>query len=166
MGADATKARFEQEVPGARIVHVAAHAQADELDPLRSKIYLADVEGQGDPLDASEVQALDLSRVALVTLSACESARGRVLTGDEILGFSRAFLAAGSDALIASLWPVNDRATELLMQAFYQRLREGDDLQTAFQSAQLSLLRKPILSSPLYWAPFNVMGNWRLALER
>jgi len=168
-GVDATRARFEQTAPGARIVHVAAHAEADLADPLHSRILLAGEAGPdgADPrfLDAADILRLDLSGVALVTLSACESGLGRIAGGDEVLGFPRSFLAAGTDALIASLWPVNDDATSLLMATAYARLNAGDDVQTAMQAAQLAVLRQPRFAHPFFWAPFNLIGNWRLALE-
>ena len=166
MGVDATKTRFREVAAAAPMLHVAAHAQADLVDPLHSRILLANENGQQSFLEASEVLALDLSQVSLVTLSACESALGRIASGDEVLGFPRSFLSAGADSMIASLWPVADDATTLLMSTTYQRLRRGDDLQTAMQAGQLAVLRQPRLAHPFFWAPFNLIGNWRLTFER
>jgi CHAT domain-containing protein len=166
MGANATKTRFTQAAPEARVLHVAAHAEADLVDPLRSRILLANEDGRQNFLDASEVLALDLSKVKLVTLSACESALGRIASGDEVLGFPRSFLSAGADSMIASLWPVADDATSLLMNTVYTRLGQGADLQSAMQSGQLAVLKNPKLSHPFFWAPFNLIGNWRLTLEQ
>ena len=166
MGAEATKTRFKQVASDARVLHVAAHAEADLIDPLRSRILLANENQQQSFLDASEVLTLDLSKVALVTLSACESALGRIASGDEVLGFPRSFLSAGAESMIASLWPVADDATSLLMDTVYQRLSQGADLQSAMQSGQLAVLKSPKLAHPFFWAPFNLIGNWRLTLER
>lgn len=166
MGAEATKTRFKQAAVDARVLHVAAHAEADLIDPLRSRILLANENQKQSFLDASEVLSLDLSKVALVTLSACESALGRIATGDEVLGFPRSFLSAGAESMIASLWPVADDATSLLMDTVYQRLSQGADLQSAMQAGQLAVLKNPKLSHPFFWAPFNLIGNWRLTLER
>src|SRR3546814_17266971 len=88
------------------MLHVAAHAQADRVDPLYSRILLANEDGKQNFLEAREVLDLDLDGVALVTLSACESGLGRVTDGDEVLGFTRAFLSAGSAGLVVWLWPV------------------------------------------------------------
>src|SRR3546814_2152057 len=88
------------------MLHVAAHAQADRVDPLYTRILLANEDGKQNFLEAREVLDLDLDGVALVTLSACESGLGRVTDGDEVLGFTRAFLSAGSSGLVVSLWPV------------------------------------------------------------
>ncbi len=166
MGADATKTRFKQVASDARVLHVAAHAEADLIDPLRSRILLANENQKQSFLDASEVLTLDLSKVALVTLSACESALGRIASGDEVLGFPRSFLSAGAESMIASLWPVADDATSLLMDTIYHRLSEGADLQSAMQSGQLAVLKSPKLGHPFFWAPFNLIGNWRLTLEK
>jgi CHAT domain-containing protein len=67
--------------------------------------------------------------------------------------------------MIASLWPVADEATTLLMDTTYQALGKGRDLQTAMQAGQLAVLQNPKLNHPFFWAPFNLIGNWRLTLE-
>ncbi|CAN5331989.1 CHAT domain-containing protein [soil metagenome] len=162
----ATKTNFRRTSGDARIVHVAAHAEADLVDPLHSRILLANENGQRNFLEANEVLDLNLDKVSLVTLSACESGLGRVADGDEVLGFTRSFLTAGASSLIASLWPVSDDATDLLMSTLYTRLRAGDDVQRAMQAAQLAVLKQRQFSHPYFWAPFNVIGNWRLALDR
>ena len=80
-------------------------------------------------------------------------------------GFPRSFLSAGADSMIASLWPVADDATALLMNTVYERLRAGADLQSAMRDGQLAVLKNPKLAHPFFWAPFNLIGNWRLTLE-
>ena len=72
-----------------------------------------------------------------------------------MLGFSRSFLAAGSSALIVSLWPVADDVTEVLMGVLYSELAKGSDLQSAMQMAQLTVLRKPGMAHPFFWAPLT-----------
>lgn len=163
-GAEATKTNFREAIASAPLVHVAAHAQADEVDPLYSRILLANEDGRHSFLEAHEVMGMKLPRTALVTLSACESGLGRVASGDEVLGFPRAFLSAGSEALIASLWPVSDESTEVLMSTLYGALAEGRDLQQAMQAGQLAVMRRPGMAHPFFWAPFNLTGNWRLTV--
>lgn len=163
-GTAATKTEFLEVAGRAPIVHVAAHALADPVDPLYSRILLANENGQRKFLEAHEINGLDLSRNRLVTLSACESGLGRVAQGDEVLGFPRSFLAAGSSTLIASFWPVSDDAAELLMRTLYQSLTQGKDVQRAMQAGQLAVLHTPGRSHPFFWAPFNVIGNWRLTV--
>ena len=84
----------------------------------------------------------------------------------EFAGLPRSFLSAGAEALIASLWPAADQATSILMAATYQQLSQGVDLQKAMQVGQLTVLRQRRFSHPFFWAPFNVIGNWRLTFGR
>jgi len=164
MGPEATKSQFRKVVGGMPIVHVAAHAEADQIDPLYSRILLANEDGQQAFLEAHEVLTMQLRGTSLVTLSTCDSGLGRIAGGDEVLGFPRVFLSAGVSALIASLWPVSDDATEVLMSALYRELVAGKDLQRAMQAGQLAVLRQPQTAHPFFWAPFNLIGDWRLTV--
>lgn len=165
LGPAATRTAFLGSAGDASLLHLAAHAQADPLDPLHSRILLANEEGRRSFLEVRDLGGVDLSGTALVTLSACESGLGRVERGDEVQGFPRAFLASGSSALIASLWPVSDEAAERLMRTLYRELARGADLQRAMQAGQLAVLRQPQTAHPFFWAPFNLVGNWRLTLR-
>lgn len=162
---DASRATFKGEAGSGRILHVAAHAEVDEVDPLASRILLAR-EGK-DPgfLEAREVYGLDLKEVSLVTISACESGLGRIARGDEILGFTRSFFTAGASGLIVSLWPVSDNSTELLMASLYGDLARGKEVLDAMQAAQVSLLKSGRYAHPFYWAPFNFIGDWRMRVQ-
>lgn len=162
MGASATKTEFREAASRSPLIHVAAHAEADQIDPLYSRILLANEDGKQNFLEAHEIIGLPMQGTALVTLSACESGLGRVAKGDEVLGFTRSFLAAGTSSLIVSLWPVSDDATEILMSTLYSELAKGRDVQTAMQAGQLAVLKEPKMSHPFFWAPFNLIGNWRL----
>ncbi len=161
---EASRRQFKQSAGEGRILHVAAHAQADEVDPLFSRILLAR-DGQ-DPgfLEAREIFGLDLRGVSLVALSACESGLGSSPRGDEVLGFTRSFLAAGASSLVSSLWPVDDDSTEFLMTAMYGELAKGDELVIAMQKAQIASMKRPRFRHPFFWAAFNVLGDWRQQL--
>jgi len=165
MGAQATKSQFREVMGGMPIVHVAAHAEADQIDPLYSRILLANQGNRPDFLEAHEILSMQMRGTALVTLSTCESGLGRVAGGDEVLGFPRVFLSAGVSALIASLWPVSDDATEALMSTLYRELVAGNDLQRAMQTGQIAVLRQPKTAHPFFWAPFNLIGDWRLTVS-
>lgn len=162
MGAAATKTQFRDVASRATLMHVAAHAEADQIDPLYSRILLANEDGKQNFLEAHEIIGLPMQGTALVTLSACESGLGRITQGDEVLGFTRSFLAAGTSSLISSLWPVADDATAVLMSTLYGELAKGRDVQQAMQAGQLAVLKDPKMSHPFFWAPFNLIGNWRL----
>ncbi|MGB0129171.1 MAG: CHAT domain-containing protein, partial [Rhodocyclaceae bacterium] len=162
---DASRATFKGEAGNGRILHVAAHAEVDEVDPLASRILLAR-EGK-DPgfLEAREVYGLDLKQVSLVTISACESGLGRIARGDEILGFTRSFFTAGVSGLIVSLWPVSDNSTELLMTTLYGELAKGREVLDAMQTAQIAVLKTGRYAHPFYWGPFNFIGDWRMRIQ-
>ena len=162
MGAAATKTQFREAASRTPLMHVAAHAEADQIDPLYSRILLANENGRQSFLEAHEIIGMSMQGNALVTLSACESGLGRIAQGDEVLGFTRSFLAAGTSSLISSLWPVSDDATAVLMGTLYTELAKGQDVQQAMQAGQLAVLKVPTMSHPFFWAPFNLIGNWRL----
>lgn len=161
-GAQATLSNFDEFAPQSQLVHVAAHALVDTLDPLHSKVLFTDGNGQPAYLEAKDVMGMQLDHVSLLALSACESGLGRVENGDEVLGFTRAFLSAGTSSLLASLWPVSDASTEKLMTRFYGDLANGQNAQDAMRDAQRAVLANPATAHPYYWAPFNLIGNWRL----
>ncbi len=162
----ANKDNFEANAPQSKLVHIAAHAMADTLDPLHSKVLLADENGQANYLEAKDVLGLKLGNVAMVALSACESGLGRVENGDEVLGFTRSFLSAGTSTLLVSLWPVSDAATEHLMTTLYTDLAKGIEVQDAMRDAQLAVMANAETAHPYYWAPFNLIGNWRLKVVK
>jgi CHAT domain-containing protein len=157
---EATKPRFLASAPKANLVHVAAHAEVDSLDPLYSRLYLAPVGKDDGALEAHEIYRMSLKGPGLVVLSACNTALGRVSTGDEIWGFTRSFLSAGAPALLVSLWPVADESTERLMTRFYQALGKND-ARKALRQAQLEVMKEPKFSHPFFWAPFDLLGDWR-----
>ena len=164
--ADANQTNFRANAPQSRLVHIAAHAMADTMDPLHSKVLLADENGQANYLEAKDVLGMDLHNVAMIALSACESGLGRVDDGDEVLGFTRSFLSAGTSTMLVSLWPVSDAATEKLMTTLYTDLAKGDEVQDAMRAAQLAVMADPETAHPFYWAPFNLIGNWRLRVVK
>ena len=163
---EANKANFTANAPQSRLVHIAAHATVDTLDPLHSKVLLADENGKPNYLEARDVIGMDLGNVAMIALSACESGLGRVENGDEVLGFTRSFLSAGTSTLLASLWPVSDAATEKLMTTLYAELAGGEQVQDAMRDAQRAVMADPETTHPFYWAPFNLIGNWRLKVAK
>jgi CHAT domain-containing protein len=75
-------------------------------------------------------------------------------------GFTRSFFAAGTQSMVVSLWPVEDVSTSLLMQKFYEGLRDGE-AGGALHAAQLTVLQDPRYSQPFFWAGFNLLGDWR-----
>lgn len=150
-GDEATVAAVRAAAPGCAIVHLACHGVFRGDNPLFSSLRLSD-----GWLSAAEIARLDL-RGALITLSACESGRGRVYDGDEVLGLTRAFLGAGARALLVSLWLVQDTTTAALMREWYALIAHGMGHAAALRLAQIALRRQ--FPHPYYWAPFFLIGE-------
>ena len=152
----ATRTNLETLARTAGVIHLATHGEFRADAPLFSTLYLAD-----GPLTATDVFNLQL-KASLVTLSACQSGTSTIGGGDELVGFSRAFLYAGAASLLMSLWRVEDQATAHLMDRFYRGLLEGQRKPAALRQAQLALLNGEEGDSyrhPFFWAPFFLVGN-------
>jgi len=100
----------------------------------------------------------------MVVLSACETALGREIRGEGLVGLARGFMYAGAERVVASLWQVQDRATAELMERFYRGLlQEGRRPADALRRAQLEMISESggRYSFPYYWAGFVLQGEWR-----
>lgn len=135
---------------------------------LRSGLLLAGVEQalRGIPLPANndgiltaqEALQLNLAQTELVVLSACETGLGKLFNGEGVYGLQRAFLQAGADAVLMSLWKVSDEATTLLMTSFYEHLllHRLPKSEALFQAQQT--VRKKF-KEPYYWGAFVLIGH-------
>ena len=151
IGAAATRDALR--VPPVQLLHVAAHGSHRTDNPDFSHIALSD--GQ---LLTDDVLRLDLS-YELVTLSACETGRGRVSAADETLGVGWAFLYAGAGAVISSLWRISDARTVPLMERLYAALGEGLPKSSALRRAQIEALAEDPDAHPAFWGAFQLFGS-------
>ena len=152
---DASKTNLQYYGNKYSIIHLAVHGIFDLDKPLNSALLLAADRNNDGLLRASDLYNLSLS-AELVTLSACETALGKVATGDDVVGFTRGFLYAGARSLISSLWQVDDEATRDLMVNFYNNLSKMSK-DEALRQAQLRVKKQ--YPHPYYWAAFLLTGS-------
>jgi CHAT domain-containing protein len=152
---DASKTNLQYYGSKYSIIHLAVHGIFDLDKPLNSALLLAADRNNDGLLRASDLYNLSLS-AELVTLSACETALGKVATGDDVVGFTRGFLYAGARSLISSLWQVDDEATRDLMVNFYNNLSKMSK-DEALRQAQLRVKKQ--YPHPYYWAAFLLTGS-------
>jgi tetratricopeptide (TPR) repeat protein len=160
-------ASFASLAAEAGVLHLAAHARIDDQHPWRSGLRLAPAAGEEGVIRAAEVASMRLP-ACLAFLSGCDTAGGRVLSGEGVLGLTGAFLAAGVPAVVATLRPVDDRATVRLVEAFYDALARGETAAGALRRAQNDVRKDPATSHASYWSSFVVVGDGsqRVALRR
>jgi CHAT domain-containing protein len=162
LGPDATEAAMKREpLDRYRIFHLAVHSLIDERFPARSGVMLSVADDPADDgfLDVSEITKLKLD-CDLVVLSACQTGRGRLVTGEGIIGFTRAFLYAGARRVAVSLWGVSDLSTAQFMKCFYKHLATRSSPAAALRQAKLDWLSSNnAMRHPFYWAPFVLIGK-------
>lgn len=148
-----------------RIVHFATHGLINSRHPELSGLVLSLVNEKGQTQDGFlrlyEIYNLRL-RADLVVLSACQTALGKEIKGEGLVGLTRGFMYAGSPRVVASLWRVDDRATAELMRRFYNGMLGKQKLTpaAALRQAQLEMW-KTGWDSPAFWAAFTLQGEWR-----
>lgn len=153
---------------GYRAVHFATHGVIDSETPRLSFLALSAFDEEARPLESSVLGLSDVYNLRLdadlVVLSGCETALGREIRGEGLMGLTQGFFYAGAERVMASLWRVEDRATAELMSRFYRAmLDQGLPPAAALRSAQRSIRGDPRWQDPFYWAPFVLQGDWRQA---
>ena len=148
-----------------QIVHFATHGLINNTHPELSGVVLSLVDENGRPqngfLRLYDLYNLKLS-ADLVVLSACQTALGKEVRGEGLVGLTRGFMYAGAPRVVASLWQIDDRATAEFMKRFYegmlgQKLRPA----AALRAAQASMSRDSRWHQPHYWAAFTLQGEWK-----
>ncbi|HEX3532004.1 MAG TPA: CHAT domain-containing tetratricopeptide repeat protein [Thermoanaerobaculia bacterium] len=149
-----------------RFLHFATHGLFATTDPGGGRLVLAQIDPRGRPeangfLHLADIYELDL-RADLVVLSACQSALGREVRGEGMMGMTRGFFYAGAERVLVSLWNVNDQVTVEMMRRFYRgMLSERLSPAAALRAAQDSIRREERWHAPYYWAGFTLQGEYR-----
>jgi CHAT domain-containing protein/predicted negative regulator of RcsB-dependent stress response len=149
-----------------RILHFAAHAISDNVHPELSGIVLSLIDRNGATQDGL-LRLLDIYEASLpadlVVLSACQTAIGKDVPGEGVMGLARGFIAAGAARVVASQYKVDDEATGELMRAFYEEMLGPNPLApaAALRAAQMKLAAQPRWRDPHWWSAFVITGEPR-----
>lgn len=162
IGDAATETVVVQHMADASVIHLATHSLLEYGDPkasgvrdLPGAIVLACSEQDDGLLTSSKILNLKL-HANLVVLSACDTGRGYI-TGDGVIGLSRALISAGASSVVVSLWKVADESTEKLMVEFYRQLQQHTDKAQALRQAMLKTMQQ--YPDPIDWAAFTLIGE-------
>ena len=179
LGEEATEERVKSVGRDARVVHFATHSYIDDRTPLDSALVLSIPDELPAGRDNGLLQVWEIFEglrldADLVVLSSCESALGRELNGEGLIGLTRAFQYAGARSVVATLWSVSDQVTAELMARFHRHYAAGLPKDEALRQAQIELIRKPVrittangqtvetdASAPFFWAAFQLFGDRR-----
>jgi CHAT domain-containing protein/predicted negative regulator of RcsB-dependent stress response len=151
------------------ILHFATHGLLDPRRPENSGLMLSTVDRDGHVLNGfvglQDIYGLR-APVDLVVLSACQTALGKDMRGEGLLGLTRGFMYAGASSVMASLWKVDDEATaELMRQSYSNMLQKGMTPAAALRAAQNSIRQRSEWKSPYYWAGFTLQGEYRQIIK-
>ncbi|MBY0546919.1 MAG: CHAT domain-containing protein [Candidatus Obscuribacterales bacterium] len=166
IGQDANKKVFAELAPQFTDVHLATHGLVDEEHPMNSSVVLAPTAYDDGLLSVSDIINMKELKARLVVLSACQTGRGKI-TGDGVVGLSRAFIIAGAPSVMVSQWNVDDIMTEFQMKAFYKGYLAGSAKSRSLRDAQLATIKfmegggtkNTLRANPRYWAAFQLMGQ-------
>jgi len=164
IGTAAREETFKATASTYTVLHFAAHGVFDDVNPLYSRLLLAtESESEDGFLEAREIMKLDL-HADLAVLSACQTARGQVGSGEGLIGMSWALFIAGTSTTVASQWKVDSTSTARLMIDFHRNLQsESRSSQAspaeALRRAAIKLMADPKYRHPFYWSGFVVVGN-------
>lgn len=151
---EVTRLQFTSKAPGANLLHIASHGEMNPDHPDQAKLILKPADGNDGSLYLADIRSLDLRGTALVTISACQGAKGTGM-GDG-LSIQNAFLFAGARNVIAPLWTVDDAVSHDLMLNLHQQIRRGASYGEALRQAQIETRRAHPKSRD--WAAFILMG--------
>lgn len=150
-----------------RFLHFATHGLLDTQHPELSGILLSLVDKEGKPQENGILRLGDIYNlrmpVDMVSLSACETALGKFIRGEGLVGLTRGFMYAGAPRVMASLWKVEEEATADLMKSFYEGVLGEQQLRpaVALRQAQIEMWRRPDRRAPFYWSAFVMQGEWK-----
>lgn len=164
---------MKEQVRNSKILHIATHNYFDQNNPQNVGFTLSvkDEKGNIDPgfVAYSELFSYQFGN-DLVMMNGCASAMGRTLNGEGLQGMARGFLVNGAENVIATLWPILDKASSEFAINFYQNLQHSRNYSKALQTAQKSFASNPRFRHPFYWAGYTLYSldskNYGLSLPQ
>jgi CHAT domain-containing protein len=160
MNDTATETRLKKALDSEyNFLHFAVHGILNSREPgLSGLLLLPGSDLEDGILQLFEVEKLKI-KADLVFLSACNSASGKIYSGEGIIGLSTAFIQAGASRVIGTMWTIDDYSTSILVKDFYNNLLKNEyNYASALQNAQLNLLKQTRYNHPYYWASFRLIG--------
>lgn len=145
------------------VIHFATHGLVSDVQPKRSGLLMAPEPGEDGLLQTGEIYGLAL-KANLIVLSACQTALGKEITGEGLLGLSRAFFYAGARSVVATLWNLNDRFAAEFIARFYRELNTGLTAEEALRRAKAAYVNHPQYGHPFYWSSLVMLGDGTPAL--
>lgn len=166
---EANKRAFESLASQYSQIHLATHGLVDEEHPMQSSLVLAPSKGDDGLLSVKDILAMKDLKAKLVVLSACQTGRGKI-TGDGVVGLSRAFIIAGTPSVVVSQWNVDDIITEYQMKSFYKGYLDKAGKAKSLRQSQLDTIKfmegadygkgtNGVRANPRYWAAFQLIGE-------
>jgi CHAT domain-containing protein len=144
------------------VIHLAMHGIVDSKQPEYSSLVFthSDNKNEDDLLHAYELNLLEIN-TDLVVLSACETGFGKYERGEGVVSLGRGFMYSGAPSLVMTLWPINDKATSILISAFYNELAMGHGKDEAMRNAKMTYLKgaEKVMAHPFFWASFINLGD-------
>ena len=138
------------------VLHFATHAIYEPLNPSSSYILLSGQPGDNS-LTINDIQSLRF-KPYFVVLSACDTGKGKITEGDELLSLNRAFIGLGAKSTLSTLWKIDDQQTAHLVNDFYSNLK-STNIANALQISQKNMVDKGL--PPKYWAGFYISGSYQ-----
>lgn len=167
--AEVNKSQLKQHLVEDGIFHFAGHTVVNPKDYLNSALLIHPSENKDFLLRNKDILQLDIDN-DLIVLSTCESTSGNFLSGEGLMSLGRSFIYSGSNAVLGNCWKVQDYSTSIIMDSFYENLKNGYSKDVALRQAQLNFLKNENLSittkSPIFWSGWIIYGDFNPVVER